>query len=70
MATKNQLRRSGLEEHVPEHRTRVAMRPLTRVTGRKLDHLPGYPVPDLPISLANSYDLLIHLNQVSAVHLR
>ncbi|WP_344843559.1 erythromycin esterase family protein [Kribbella ginsengisoli] len=30
----------------------------------------GYPTPDLPIRLGASYDLLIHLNQVSAAHLR
>ncbi|NEA36432.1 erythromycin esterase family protein [Streptomyces sp. SID13031] len=30
----------------------------------------GYPTPELPIRLAPSYDLLIHLNQVSAAHLR
>jgi erythromycin esterase len=30
----------------------------------------GYPTPDLPIRLGPSYDLLIHLNQVSAAHLR
>jgi erythromycin esterase len=30
----------------------------------------GYPTPDLPIRLAPSYDLLIHLNQVTAAHLR
>jgi erythromycin esterase len=30
----------------------------------------GYPTPELPIRLGPSYDLLIHLNQVSAAHLR
>jgi erythromycin esterase len=30
----------------------------------------GYPTPDLPIRLGSSYDLLIHLNQVTAAHLR
>jgi erythromycin esterase len=30
----------------------------------------GYPTPDLPIRLGPSYDLLIHLNQVTAAHLR
>lgn len=30
----------------------------------------GYPFPDLPTALADSYDLLIHLNQVTAAHLR
>ncbi|MDX6260970.1 MAG: erythromycin esterase [Kribbellaceae bacterium] len=30
----------------------------------------GYPTPDLPIRLGPSYDLLIHLNQVTAAHFR
>ncbi|MFI5710130.1 erythromycin esterase family protein [Kribbella sp. NPDC051620] len=30
----------------------------------------GYPTPDSPIRLGQSYDLLIHLNQVTAAHLR
>ena len=30
----------------------------------------GYPFPDSPVALAASYDLLIHLNQVTAAHLR
>ena len=30
----------------------------------------GYPFPDSPVALASSYDLLIHLNEVTAAHLR
>ncbi|TCM45888.1 hypothetical protein EV648_106354 [Kribbella sp. VKM Ac-2568] len=30
----------------------------------------GYPFPDIPIALGNSYDVLIHLNEVSAAHQR
>jgi erythromycin esterase len=30
----------------------------------------AYPWPDSPVALAASYDVLIHLNQVTAAHLR
>jgi erythromycin esterase len=30
----------------------------------------AYPWPDSPVALASSYDVLIHLNQVTAAHLR